>query len=86
MKRKAAFEIIRNADSDSDTLGSMSSSNIPYDDETDSDILKDEDKVLDQLHEESDVYDIVKIIKNNLPCFQLMTKDPILHLCLCIGV
>ena len=26
----------------------------------------------------------VKIIKNNLPCFQLMTEDPILHLCLCI--
>ena len=28
----------------------------------------------------------VKIIKNNLPRFQLMTKDPILHLCLCICV
>ena len=57
-KRKAAFEIIRDADSDSDTLGSMSSLNIPYDDDTDSDILMDKDEVLEQLHDESDVHDI----------------------------
>ena len=37
----------------------MSSPNIPYDDDTDSDILMDEDEVLDQLHEESDISDIV---------------------------
>ena len=28
----------------------------------------------------------VKIIRNNLPRFQLMTEDPILKLCLCICV
>ena len=32
------------------------------------------------------IYTAVKIIKNNLPRFQLMTEDPILHLCLCICV
>ena len=32
------------------------------------------------------VHSIVKIIKNNLPCFQLMTKDPFLNLCLCTFV
>ena len=57
-KRKAAFEIICDADSDSYTLGLMSLSNIPYDDDTDSDTLIDEDEVLDQLHEESVVHDI----------------------------
>ena len=57
-KRKAAFEIIRDANSDSYTLGLMSLSNIPYDDDTDSDTLMDEDEVLDQLHEKSDVHDI----------------------------
>ena len=28
----------------------------------------------------------VKIIKNNLPCFQLVIEDLILNLCLCICV
>ena len=61
-KRKAAFEIIRDADSDSDTLGSMSSSNIRYDDATDSDMLMDEGEILDQVHEESDIHDIANAL------------------------
>ena len=40
----------------------MSSSNIPYDDGTESDVLMDEDEVLDQLHKESDVHDIANAL------------------------
>ena len=40
----------------------MSLSNIPYDDDTDSNILMDEDEVLDQLHEGSDVHDIANAL------------------------
>ena len=40
----------------------MSSSNIPYDDDTDSDILMNEDEVLDQVHEESIVHDIANAL------------------------
>ena len=61
-KRKAAFEIICDANSDSYTLSSMSSSNIPYDDDTDSENLMDGDEVLNLLHEDPDVHNIANAL------------------------
>ena len=61
-KRKAAFEIIRDADSDSDTLGSMSSSNIPYNNDAGSDFCWMKTIVLNQLQKESDVHDIANVL------------------------